>query len=198
VAEKIYDYFETPKGTKLPLIDLKGKPYLKVPHRLVWFREERPEWTILTELVAYNDQSAIAKAVIKDETGRTIAEDFKQETKAGFPDFIEKSVTGAVGRALGLCGFGTQFAPEFDEEDRLADSPTERPRAAPIPDPSTIKNPSEFVVPFGRLQGSVLGGLKPEDLKAMYQSLNSLTDRNAEESLLLANLIALSRERASK
>lgn len=31
--------------------------------------------------------------------------------------------TGAIGRALAMCGYGTQFAPELEEGPRLADSP---------------------------------------------------------------------------
>lgn len=46
------------------------------------------------------------------------------ETLEGFGDFIEKAETGAIGRALALVGFGTQFcADELDEGPRLADSP---------------------------------------------------------------------------
>jgi hypothetical protein len=36
---------------------------------------------------------------------------------------MEKAETGAIGRALALIGYGTQFAPEMDEEDRIVDSP---------------------------------------------------------------------------
>jgi hypothetical protein len=36
---------------------------------------------------------------------------------------FEKDETGAVGRALAMCGYGTLQAPEFDEGDRLADAP---------------------------------------------------------------------------
>jgi hypothetical protein len=64
----------------------------------------------------------------------------KQENKQGFADHLEKAETGAIGRALGIAGFGTQFAPEFDEEDRLADSPVTRivteAKPASLPNPS--------------------------------------------------------------
>ena len=57
-------------------------------------------------------------------SGRVIATSHKREDERGFPDFMEKSETGAIGRALALCGFGTQFcADELDEGSRLADSP---------------------------------------------------------------------------
>ena len=66
------------------------------------------------------------KAIIKDSTGRVIATARKKETEIGFPDYIEKAETGAVGRALAMCGYGTLQAPEFDEGERLADAPVSR------------------------------------------------------------------------
>jgi hypothetical protein len=47
----------------------------------------------------------------------------KMENVRGFPDYLEKAETGSVGRALAYCGFGTQFAPELEEESRFADAP---------------------------------------------------------------------------
>jgi len=69
------------------------------------------------------------KAIIKDAMGRIIATVRKKETEIGFLDYIDKAETGAIGRALAICGYGTLQAPEFDEQDRLADSPVERPKA---------------------------------------------------------------------
>ncbi len=117
----------TPKGTKLPLLNLRGKDYLQVAHRLVWFREEHPAWSIETEPLTIQPDYAIFTARVKDETGRVIATGTKHETKQGFFDFIEKAETGSIGRALALCGFGTQFAPELDEGERIVDSPITRP-----------------------------------------------------------------------
>jgi hypothetical protein len=123
--------FKTPNGTELPLLDMRGKPYLQVAHRLVWFREEHPDWTIETELKTEKD-SAQARAVIKDASGRIMSTAHKFEDRAGFADFREKAETGAIGRALAMVGFGTQFcADELDEGERLADSPVTPVRVAP-------------------------------------------------------------------
>lgn len=116
--------FSTPKGTELPLLNLRGKEYLEVKYRLVWFREEHPNWSIETEFVQVTDRSACARAVVRDETGRIIATSHKAETASNFPDFMEKAETGAIGRALALIGFGTQFcADELDEGERIVDAP---------------------------------------------------------------------------
>ena len=116
--------FKTAKGTELPILNLKGKEYLQVAHRLVWFREEHPNFAISTQLVQVTDKMALARAEIRDNVGAVLATAHKQETQQGFPDFIEKSETGAIGRALALLGYGTQFAAdELDEGERIVDSP---------------------------------------------------------------------------
>jgi hypothetical protein len=118
--------FETPKGTELPILNLRGKDYLEVKYRLVWFREDHPQWSIETEFVSITDRSACARAMVKDETGRVIATSHKAETANHFPDFMEKAETGAIGRALALIGYGTQFcADELDEGDRIVDAPAQ-------------------------------------------------------------------------
>jgi len=66
------------------------------------------------------------KAIIKDASGRIIATARKKEIEHRFPDYIEKAETGAVGKALAMCGYGTLQAPEFDEGERLADAPIAR------------------------------------------------------------------------
>lgn len=117
-------HFKTEKGTELPIMEIKGKPYLQVAHRLVWFNEKYPTWSIETELKAY-EKYTDARAVIRDDTGRVRATGHKRETSAGFPDHYEKSETGAIGRALAFIGIGTQFVGELEEGARLADAPTQ-------------------------------------------------------------------------
>lgn len=129
--------FKTKLGTELPLMDIRGKDYLQVMHRLVWFREEHPDWTIETSIQPTNKE-CIAEAKILNESGRLIAIAHKLETLSGFPDFIEKAETGAIGRALALCGFGTQFTDDLDEKARIVDAPTPpKPNVAAVPKPTT-------------------------------------------------------------
>lgn len=141
--------FKTPKGTELPMLNLKGKDYLMVAYRLVWFREEHPDWKIDTELLqrGTNERTGadyvIFRATVSDKEGNVLATGHKYEDEKGFPDYIEKSETGAIGRTLAFCGYGTQFAPELDEQHRLADSPTQRkPTATVFPESRDI-NPHE-------------------------------------------------------
>jgi hypothetical protein len=100
--------------------------YLPVAPRIAWFRKEHPDWSIITKVMQLVDKAVIMKAIIKDASGRIIATARKRETQNGFPDYIEKAETGAIGRALAMCGYGTLQAPEFDECERLADAPVEK------------------------------------------------------------------------
>lgn len=114
------------------LMDLKGKEYLQVMWRLVWFREEKPLWSIDTELVEHEEGFALFRASIADENGAVKATAFGSETVKDFRDYIEKAETKAVGRALAMLGYGTQFtATELDEGDRIVDSPVAKPKAKP-------------------------------------------------------------------
>ena len=114
------------------LIDLKGKQYLQVMWRLVWFRDEKPLWSIDTKLEQLTENHAVFSAKISDENGVQKASGYGSEGVKDFKDFIEKAETKAIGRALAMLGYGTQFAPELDEEERIVDSPVARKTAIPV------------------------------------------------------------------
>ena len=110
------------------MLKLKGKDYLQVLWRLVWFREDHPDWCIETQLVEFNgsEKHAIFKATILDENGMQKSSGFGSESIRDFGDYIEKAETKAVGRALAMLGYGTQFAPDLEEGERIVDSPVDR------------------------------------------------------------------------
>ena len=108
------------------MMKLKGKDYLQVMWRLVWFREDHPDWTIDANIVEMDADHAVFKAVICDENGQQKSAGHGSESKRDFGDFMEKAETKAVGRALAMLGYGTQFAPELDEGERIVDSPVKR------------------------------------------------------------------------
>lgn len=198
--------YKTTKGTELPLLNLRGKEYLEVKYRLVWFREDHPDWSIETELVSVTDVSAYAKATIRDDTGRVIATSHKFESIQGFPDFIEKAETGAIGRALALIGYGTQFcADELDEGKRIVDAPASprvqraalinKARASAEPaegtsaeesaesdteedQTSSSLEPGDYVVSFGRkYKGKKLKEIPKSEIESYIKWLESSADK---------------------
>lgn len=165
--------FKTKNGTELPILNLRGKDYLEVKYRLVWFREEHPTWGIETEVTARTEKSACMRALIKDDAGRVVAMAHKTEDVQGFGDFLEKAETGAIGRALALIGYGTQFcADELDEGARIVDSPVSKPNPHAAKnfqpgdgegDPHAVR---PYVIPFGKFQKRTLEEVGPDALRS--------------------------------
>lgn len=112
------------------MMRLKGKDYLQVAWRLVWFRDAdngHPLYGLSTEIVEHGEDWAVFKATITDEAGRVLSTGHGSESARDFGDYLEKAETKAVGRALAMLGFGTQFAAdELDEGERIVDSPIDR------------------------------------------------------------------------
>lgn len=128
----------TQKGTNLPLMNLKGKDYLMVAYRVQWFNENAARFRVETDFLKLDDDQTIARAKVtefgQDGVELKSCTATKRETKKDFPDHTEKAETGAIGRALALIGYGTQFAvSDLDEGDRLADSPLASPAKASKP-----------------------------------------------------------------
>ena len=114
-------YFKTPKGTELPLLDLKGQKYLTVQYRVVWFREEHPLWQITTDIIESKD-GFVVKATISDDKGFVVATAHKWSGSNKYP--LECAETGAIGRCLSFIGYGTAHCgDELSEGEELADSP---------------------------------------------------------------------------
>lgn len=124
---------------KKHMLNLKGKDYLPVAARIVEFRQDHPDWAIITETKEIGDKLYVfatiqcmrvepciydgskfnpvpwAVATAHKEVGKA------QGGAARWP--LETAETGAIGRALGLCGYGTIEGGDFDEGDQLADAP---------------------------------------------------------------------------
>lgn len=103
---------------------VNGGDYLEVKWRLKWLREAEPEASLVTELVQLTDDLAVFRCTITLPSGVS-ATGYGSESPADFRDYIEKAETKAIGRACAALGFGTQFAPEFEDgpSGRIADSP---------------------------------------------------------------------------
>ncbi len=176
--------FTTKNGTELPILDLRGKPYLQVAHRIVWMREEHPTWAIETEILRMEQNESVVRATIKNDSGTIIAQATKREDLKGFGDHLEKAETGAIGRALALCGYGTQFcSDDLDEGERLADSPI--PPARKIPIVSHPRKPGDYVVPFGKHKGLILDEIGEIEVRN-YGSWLAKQEKNAQNEEFLS------------
>lgn len=120
---------------KAQTINLQGKDYLQVQGRILMFRTDYPTGQIVTEFLTLgtsDDPVRVAKAaVVLDEKVVAIGHKSVQSGGRGpaakFP--LEMAETGAIGRALGLLGYGT-LSGDFDEVagDQIADAPVDPKR----------------------------------------------------------------------
>jgi len=129
--------FKTPNGTELELIKLKGKDYMLVAQRLIWFTEVTKCYSIDSQFLHIDDDQTVCRTTVTiyNEATKEVVRQVsatKRETKKDFPDHTEKAETGSLGRALAMLSFGTaQALADFDEitnsdgkvVTRLADAP---------------------------------------------------------------------------
>lgn len=119
------------------MMQLKGRDYLNVQNRLLWFiRDQRAlivaglakvPYVVQTDLVELDRGTSWAhfKTYVRDVLGNE-ATMYGSESAKDFADYAEKASTKSLGRALLALGYGTAFAPEMDEGERVVDSPVER------------------------------------------------------------------------
>jgi hypothetical protein len=145
------------------IMDLKGRAYLNVEGRRAWFIADQRHmimagiakcpFIIQTELVEIDLDRGYAqfKTFGRDVLGNECTM-YGSETAKDFGDYAEKASTKSLGRMLAGLGYSTASAQEFDEGERVVDSPqersaqqqqrtTQRRSSAPEPLPSYQQHP---------------------------------------------------------
>ena len=93
-------------------INIKGKDYITVNERLIYFRSqsEFEGWQINETIVSIDDKEGIFKVTILNQKGFEIASSHAQEYRDSSyinkTSFVENGFTSALGRALGYLGIG--------------------------------------------------------------------------------------------
>ena len=107
-------------NSKLISTDIKGKPYMEVNQRIKAFRMVYAQGSIPTEIVSMENGVIIMKASVYTDDGRLLATGTAYEkensTFINKTSYIENCETSAVGRALGLAGFGIDTSIASAEE----------------------------------------------------------------------------------
>jgi len=159
------------------------KEYAEVNQRVKAFKMVYPEGSILTELISNENGVCIFKATILNDEGKLLATGTAYEKENGSfinkTSYIENCETSAVGRALGMAGFGIDTSIRSAEEMQNAELQQE-----------LIKTITEKNVTV--LQGLIKG--LPE-AKAFYDSIlaayniKDLAELNAQQySEILAEI----------
>lgn len=119
--------------------DIKGKEYAEVNQRIKAFRMVYPEGTIHTEMLSNANGVCIFKASVYSKGDPTIscllgtgtAYEKEGSTFINKTSYIENCETSAVGRALGMCGFGIDTSVASAEEVQNAMANQEEKKATP-------------------------------------------------------------------
>lgn len=94
----------------LSTTDIKGKAYVEVNQRIKAFRMLYPQGDIQTTIISLENGICIMKADIYAEEGKHIgtgtAYEKENSSFINKTSYIENCETSAIGRALGMAGFG--------------------------------------------------------------------------------------------
>jgi len=210
----------TPFDPARHIMQIQGRDYLPAAWRIVWFRQEHPEWTVETRIIEHDPTNALAlmEARVIDDDGRLRAVGHKMETAKDFRDYLEKAETGAVSRALTFLGYGTQYALELDTTGEDPTRTTQRPQERATATPGGVGAAGGGQAPQTGSTGSTQGSGQPayvkrfwaqaregghseesvkETMRALFPSATSTKDLSAEELDRLLTSLATQKELAA-
>ena len=99
--------------------NIKGKEYAEVNQRIKAFRMVYPMGTIQTQIISNENGICIFKAIVANEDiilGTGTAYEKENSSFINKTSYIENCETSAVGRALGMAGFGIDTSIASAEE----------------------------------------------------------------------------------
>lgn len=117
----MYNFEQLQKANaSIKTTSVQGKDYAEVNQRIKAFRSLCPGGAILTEMLSCENGVCIFKATIYDDENRILgtgtAYEKEGSTFINKTSYIENCETSAVGRALGMCGFGIDTSIASAEE----------------------------------------------------------------------------------
>lgn len=107
-------------NASLKPIDVKGKQYAPVTERIKAFRMIHPEGGIITEIVSIEGGVCVIRATVTTAEGHVLGTGTAYEKESSSyinkTSYIENCETSAVGRALGMAGYGIDGSMASAEE----------------------------------------------------------------------------------
>ena len=150
--------------------DIKGKEYAEVNQRIKAFRMVYPQGSILTEMLSNENGICVFKAEVYDDEHNVLGTGHAQEKEdSSFinkTSYIENCETSAVGRALGMCGFGIDVSVASAEEVQNAIANQE----------PTEEDARNYEFTFGKYNGKKLSEVLEEDSQYVDWMINNKND----------------------
>ena len=172
--------------------DIKGKNYAEVNQRIKAFRMIYPQGTINTELVSNENGVCIFRASVHTEDGVLLgtgtAYEREDSTFINKTSYIENCETSAVGRALGMAGFGIDVSVASAEEVANAMQNQE----------VTQSEADNYTLTFGKYKGKKLKELYEEEPNYIEWMINNTKDERMLKLIQMATGIHIPSEEESK
>lgn len=107
-------------------VNIKGKEYITVNERLIFFRSQ-PQykgWRISEDVVSLDEKEGLFKVTIINPDGFEMAvahaQEYRDSSYINKTSFVENGFTSALGRALGYLGIGIDTAIASADEVQTA------------------------------------------------------------------------------
>lgn len=162
--------------------DIKGKEYAEVNQRIKAFRMVYPTGVIETEMLSNENGVCIFRALIGYREGAELyklatgtAYEKENSTFINKTSYIENCETSAVGRALGMAGFGIDTSVASAEEVQNAINNQTM----------TLEEAKAYKLNFGKYAGDTLEEVIDEDEKYIDWLLYNTKDENLRKAITL-------------
>ena len=183
---------------QIKTLEIKGNDYALVNQRIKAFRMVYPDGIIDTQLLSNNNGVCIFKAQVgyyENEIdgcvrwlGTGYAYEKEDSSFINKTSYIENCETSAVGRALGMAGFGIDVSVASAEEMQNAINNQE----------ITQKDADNYVLTFGKYKGKKLKEIYKEDEQYIQWIINNTEDSNMLKIVELATGIKIPSKEESK
>jgi len=170
-------------NAKIKTTPIKGKDYAEVNQRIKAFRMVHPLGRIETSVLRLQDGVCTMIAKVYDEQSNLLANGFAEEkensTFINKTSYIENCQTSAIGRALGICGYGIDVSVASAEEVQNAIKNQEKEKEvkkASQEQVETIKGMEE------KLQKWIMNKFKVNSLEELSEEQASWVIKKYQES----------------
>ena len=136
---------------------IKEKDYAEVNQRIKAFRMCHPNGTISTDIISIENGVVLMKASVYDEDGKVLGSGYAYEkensTFINKTSYIENCETSAVGRALGMCGFGidTSVASYEEVSNAMANQGDQKEKLTKKATPKQVEKVKELVSDIAKM-----------------------------------------------
>lgn len=165
-------------------VDIKGKSYSEVNQRIKAFRMVYPQGSIRTEMLSNENGICVFRATVWDETNTLLATGHAYEkedsTFINKTSYIENCETSAIGRALGMAGFGIDVSVASAEEVQNAIANQE----------VTQEEADSYTITFGKYKGKLLKDI--DDIDSGY--VDWMMSNSSDERMIKLIQMATGRE----